>query len=89
VQEMCSYTVVSQRQLERLFLDYVGTTPKKISNLVRYQNVLYDLIYSNEFQVQDMVDKYKFTDQSHLLNEFKKYHSMTLKQAKNFASVLK
>lgn len=89
VKEMCSYTVVNQRQLERLFQEYIGTTPKKISNLVRYQNVLYDLMYSNEFDVQDMVEKYKFTDQPHMLNEFKKYHSMTLKQAKKFASVLR
>ncbi len=85
MKEICAYTAVSQRQLERLFLEYIGTTPKKISNLVRYQNVLFDLINSYGFDVQDTVEKYKFTDQSHLLNEFKKYHSMTPNQAKQFA----
>ena len=89
VKEMSSYITVNQRQLERLFIEYIGTSPKKISNLVRYQNVLNDLIYSNEFDVQDIVEKYKFTDQSHMLNEFKKYHSMTPKQARKFASVLR
>jgi AraC-type DNA-binding domain-containing proteins len=86
IREVSAYTAISQRQLERLFMEYIGTSPKKISNLIRYQTILYNLTYSGNFDVQDTVNQYKFTDQSHMLNEFKKYHGMTPNQAKRFAA---
>jgi AraC-like DNA-binding protein len=85
VKDVCSYSVVSQRQMERLFLTHIGTSIKKVSKLVRYQHVWQEIIYQKEFNVQDAVVKYGYTDQSHLINEFKKYHSMTPNQARLFA----
>ncbi len=85
IKEVCSYTAVSQRQLERLFLHQIGLSVKKLSSLVRYQNVWQDVVYAREFDIQDAVTIYGFADQSHLLNEFKKYHSMTPNQAKKLA----
>lgn len=83
IKDICSYTSTSQRQLERYFLDKVGITIKKVSNLVRYQNLWNDILYSNCVNVQDAVEKYGYTDQSHLINEFRKYHGNTPAQAKN------
>ncbi|MNH43460.1 hypothetical protein D3C79_1053680 [compost metagenome] len=37
---------VSSRQLERLFREYIGLTPKKTADLVRFQNVWLDLYLS-------------------------------------------
>jgi AraC-like DNA-binding protein len=68
--------------MERLFLEHIGISIKKISSLVRYQNVWQDIAYSRVFDIQDLVEKYGYTDQSHLLNEFTKYHGITPKQAK-------
>lgn len=82
IKEASCYTAVSQRQLERLFLTHVGLPVKKVSNLIRYQNVWQDIVYSKKFDIQDVVIKYGFTDQSHLINEFKKYHGITPGQAK-------
>ena len=73
---------VSTRQLERLFHEYVGITPKKLSNLIRYQFLWRDILYESDFDVLSAVHKYGYTDQSHLLREFKRYHSMDIHTAK-------
>jgi AraC-like DNA-binding protein len=85
IKEVSAYTVLSQRQLERLFLKHIGISAKKVSSLVRYQKVWQDVLCSQNFNVYDAVEKYNYTDQSHLLNEFTKYHSVTPTQAKNLA----
>ncbi|MDF2986678.1 MAG: transcriptional regulator, AraC family [Eubacterium sp.] len=85
ISELASYTAVSQRQLERLFLEYVGVSPKKFSNLVRYQYLWRDVLLDRNFNMQDGVFKYGYTDQSHLANDFKKYHAMSPMDAKMFA----
>lgn len=84
ISELASFTAVSQRQLERLFIEYVGVSPKKLSGLVRYQYLWQDILFDKSFNIHDGVYKYGYTDQSHLLNDFKKYHSMSLMDARIF-----
>jgi len=85
--DACAYTCISQRQLERLFQEHIGTTVKKTTNLVRYQNLWHDIVYHEHFDVQDAVSRYGFCDQSHLINSFGKYHkNMTISEAKKFIS---
>ena len=84
ISELASFTAVSQRQLERLFLEYVGVSPKKLSGLVRYQYLWQDILFNRSFNIHDGVCKYGYTDQSHLLNDFKKYHTMSLLDARMF-----
>ena len=76
---------MSTRQLERLFHEYVGITPKKLSNLIRYQFLWRDILCEPDFDVIDAVYKYGYTDQSHLMREFKRYHSMDINSAKAVA----
>lgn len=76
---------VSTRQLERLFHEYVGITPKKLSNLIRYQFLWRDVLAEPDFDVLSAVHKYGYTDQSHLLREFKRYHSMDIHNARIMA----
>lgn len=85
ISELASFTAVSQRQLERLFLEYVGVSPKKLSGLVRYQYLWRDILFDRNFNIQDGVCKYGYTDQSHLLNDFKKYHTLSPADARMFA----
>ncbi len=77
---------ISSRQLERLFSRYIGITPKKLGNLVRYQFLWNEIMRNKEFSTLDAVVKYGFTDQSHLLREFKRYHTMDLSSAKRYAA---
>lgn len=76
---------VSGRQLERLFLEYIGITPKKLSNLVRYQFLWKDIVTRNDFDIMDAVHKYGYTDSAHLMREFKRYHSMNIRAARDMA----
>lgn len=85
ISELARYTTVSQRQLERLFLEYVGVPPKKLSGLVRYQYLWQDILFDRNINIQDVVCKYGYTDQSHLLNDFKKYHTLSPIGARMYA----
>jgi AraC-like DNA-binding protein len=85
VKEVCASASLSQRQMERLFLRRIGIPIKKVSSLVRYQNVWHDVLCSRIFNVQDAVEKYGYADQPHLLNEFTRYHGVTPGQAKKLA----
>lgn len=76
---------ISSRQLERLFSKYIGITPKKLANLVRYQFLWNEIMRNRQFSMLDAVVKYGFTDQSHLIREFKRYHSMDISSAKRYA----
>lgn len=76
---------ISTRQLERLCKYYMGVSPKELTSLIRYQYLWKDIAFHKEFQVMDAVEKYGYTDQSHLLRDFKKYHSMLPKEAKAYA----
>lgn len=82
VSSLAKDSFVSTRQLERLFQEYVGITPKKLSNLIRYQFLWRDILFKPDFNVLSAVHKYGYTDQSHLLREFKRYHSLDIHSAK-------
>lgn len=85
VSNLAKESFVSTRQLERLFHEYVGITPKKLSNLIRYQLLWRDILCEPDFDVLSAVHKYGYTDQSHLLREFERYHSMGIHKARRMA----
>ena len=85
IANLAKESFVSTRQLERLFHEYVGITPKKLSNLIRCQFLWRDVLAEPDFDVLSAVHKYGYTDQSHLLREFKRYHSMDIHNARIMA----
>lgn len=87
--DLSQYTSISTRQLERLFKIHIGMSPKKLASLIRYQNVWGEFIHYPHANIQDLVHKYGYTDQAHLLNDFKRFHTMTLSQAKEYAGYTK
>lgn len=82
--DMAAEGVLSPRQLERVFQKEIGLSPKKFSQLVRYQN-LWRASLLPGFQVLDAVERFGYTDQSHLLREFKRFHGLPLSQARQYA----
>lgn len=84
--QLAAYACVSPRQLERLFLEYTGLSPKRLSDLVRYQCLWQEILRNPQFDVQNAVLAYGYHDQAHLLHDFKKYHGMTPVQAKQNAN---
>lgn len=82
VKDLADDNAVSKRKLERDFLSTTGVSPKQMLNLIRYQLLWQDAV-KRDFDVLDSVDKFGYYDQSHLLKEFKKYHGLTLTEARN------
>ncbi|MCM1246630.1 MAG: AraC family transcriptional regulator [Roseburia sp.] len=78
---LASEVHVSTRQIERVFGEYMGLTPKSFACLVRYQSVWRDALYRKDFNLLDAVSEFGYTDQAHLLHDFKKYHGVTLREA--------
>lgn len=76
---------ISRRQLERVFAEYSGLSPKKLAALVRYQYLWRDILTGHDFNAADKVLEYGYADQSHLLKDFKRFHTMSPKQAREFA----
>lgn len=85
VRELRQELHISERQLERVFQEYVGATPKSLASMVRYQYLWNDIVYNKQFNVLDAVYKYGYTDQAHLCHDFKKFHSMNFAEAKKYA----
>lgn len=76
---------ISMRQLERLFREHMGVSPKKLSGLIRYQSLWREVLFDRDFNIHDAVLRYGYTDQAHLLNDFRKYHLLSLSDARAFA----
>ena len=76
---------ISTRQLERIFNEYIGIAPKKFSSLIRYQRLWQDILYKPDFQILDAVFQYGYTDQAHLLHDFRRFHTMTVPEARCYA----
>ncbi|MFC6650051.1 helix-turn-helix domain-containing protein [Paenibacillus rhizoplanae] len=70
---------LSSRQLERLFRQHIGLPPKKVADLIRFQNVWRDLYRAPQTKgvMQDIVFTYGYSHQSHLINNFKKFAGRT------------
>lgn len=85
INQLAKENFISSRQMERLFCEYIGITPKKLSNLVRYQCLWRDIVRQSQFDITDAVYKYGYTDAPHLMREFKRYHSMNIRDAREMA----
>ncbi len=85
IDRLSNLVYISTRQMERLFKDNIGISPKRLSTLIRYQYLWNDIVFSSNFQVQDAVFKYGYTDQAHMMREFKRFHTMSVTEAKIYA----
>lgn len=75
----------SGRQIERIFQESMGISPKRFASLVRYQYLWRDMLFSTRFQAVDAVYRYGYVDQSHMLHDFKRFHTMNPEEARNHA----
>lgn len=78
--ELSRETAVSVRQLERSFSETIGISPKLFSSLIRYQLVWQEL-RSGKYSPLDITEKFGYSDQSHLLRNFKRFHSLLPSEA--------
>lgn len=85
MKELSDETCANERRLERIFGEYIGISPKKNSELIRYQYLWNELLYAPNPDIQDLVYRFGYTDQAHLLRDFKRFHTMTPTEARKLA----
>ena len=84
--ELSMKTALSLKQLERIFNEHIGLSPKSLSSLIRYQLLWQDIIYNKNFNIHNAIEKYNYFDQALLLNVFYRRHLMCPSNAMQFAS---
>lgn len=82
--EIAAHMTVSTRTMERLFRRSIGLSPKEAAEVIRYQT-LWQRSLRPDFDLMEQVEALGFCDQAHLLNTFRRFHSMSLKEAVRMA----
>ena len=85
ISEVSAALALSPRQLERRFDAAMGLSPKALSSLMRYQLLWQDMALNPRFNTLDAVARFGYTDQAHLLHDFRKRHLMSPREAIEFA----
>ncbi|MBS7254956.1 helix-turn-helix domain-containing protein [Flavobacterium branchiicola] len=82
--QLVNYTGYTERHIERKFTECVGLNPKKFGNIIKLHHFL-KLLKSKEQETSLTSLSYQtgFSDQSHLIREFKKHTGITPKEYSN------
>ncbi len=86
ISELARSNALSPKQIERIFRSGLGISPAGFRTLSRYQLLWQSICSPHGISILDAVEKFGYTDQSHLLNDFKKHHNMSPKQAMELSS---
>ena len=76
LKELEEYIDLSNRQLRRLFQIYLGYSPKKFCNIVRFFDLFKELMKNNGENLSSKAYEFGYCDQSHLNKEFKKFSNL-------------
>lgn len=79
--EVAAALAYSPRQLERRFDAALGVPPKAFASLMRYQLLWQSMVLSPHFDPLDAVDRFGYSDQAHLLHDFRRHHLMSPRDA--------
>jgi AraC-like DNA-binding protein len=74
--EVCS-NEANYKKVQRIFRDYIGISPKLYARMVRFENIHNELRACNTPDWIEIVTRYNFFDQSHLIKEFKFFSDTT------------
>lgn len=77
---LAAHMTISRRTMERLFRRSIGITPKEAAEVVRYQT-LWQRSLQPGFDLMEQVEALGYCDQAHLLNNFRKFHGLPLREA--------
>jgi len=87
ISDLTGYASVSPRRMERLFQSHMGISPKSFASLARYQLLWQEMAFHPQLSTLDAVEKYGYSDQAHLLHDFKRRHLMTPREALQYAGL--
>ncbi|UUZ81215.1 helix-turn-helix domain-containing protein [Paenibacillus sp. P26] len=76
VRELAESETVGTRLMNRKFRQWIGFSPKKFSEIVRFQTVVRDIQNHREPDWGTIAFERGFFDQAHLIREFKRYYGL-------------
>jgi methylphosphotriester-DNA--protein-cysteine methyltransferase len=78
IEELLKKIPVTERQLERKFKEHIGDSPKRFSDIIKFQKFLKLLrSHPSDQKISDAVYDGGYYDQAHLNNYFKKITGVT------------
>jgi methylphosphotriester-DNA--protein-cysteine methyltransferase len=77
IDELVTVVGGSARRLERLFLEHVGTTPKRFARVLRVQSLAGRLAKEPHASMADLAIDRGFYDQAHMIKEFVTFSGAT------------
>ncbi|OAX50495.1 helix-turn-helix domain-containing protein [Paenibacillus sp. AD87] len=77
VSELAMREVVSERQLHRKFAEWIGISPKRFSEVVRFHRVLGSIHQGHTADGVALALNHGFFDQAHLIRQFRKFYGET------------
>lgn len=87
VRELAEREVISTRQMNRIFYRWIGTSPKRFCEVVRFQSII-NIIQGSRGLDRVLAYHYGFFDQAHMIRDFKRFYGDSLSVAvKEFGSM--
>lgn len=77
INELCSLFSVNERTLRRNFNMQIGVSVKQFSRLLKFNNIVKELIDGPSTDIMTLVEKYNYFDQTHFINDFKEIFGET------------
>jgi AraC-like DNA-binding protein len=71
INELCSLFSVNERTLRRNFNMQIGVSVKQFSRLLKFNNIVMELIERPSSDIMTLVERYNYFDQTHFINDFK------------------
>lgn len=83
ITELCYQSGYSARTISNCFKDYYGMSPKSFNLILRYQQVLEQLIHNDSKRLTDLATDMGYADQSHFFRQFKRYNGQGPREFQN------
>lgn len=77
IKDISNREVISERQIRRIFNNWIGINPKTFCKIVRFQNILKTTMVTQKINWTNLALESGYYDQTHFINEFKEFCSIT------------
>lgn len=79
IMDFCQENNIGLRQMERMFIKYVGLSASSYNTLNRFHNSVSQLLHSRFSKLSDLAYDNEYFDQMHFIKEFKRFTGNTPK----------
>lgn len=77
IADLAAQSYLSSSQFERQFKQYTALSPKAYARIIRFSSVQAALLVNPFIRLADLADAYGYSDQAHLIREFKSFAGCT------------